>query len=91
MRVALERGGGGEELAAERQVVFLQLLLQRDRVRGDDQLALRVHRVDDARHKVREALAHAGARLEEQRLVAEIGGGHRPGHVLLLRAVLQPQ
>ena len=89
LRVGTERFDRLEQAPAERQVLRLDLLLQGDGVRRDDHLPRLIHRVDDAGHEVGEALAHAGAGLEEQHLVVTQGRGHGPGHLLLLRTVFE--
>ena len=74
----------------------MQLLLQADRVRGDDDAAARLASCrlvsagggQDGRHEVGEALADAGARLDDQVLAARDGVGHGLGHRQLLGPVL---
>ena len=86
-----EVGRGPEDFPANREILLLNLLLQRDGVRRDDQLAALVGGVNDARKKVGEGFADPGAGLEQQRLVIAHGGRDRLRHPRLLRAVLQVQ
>ena len=90
-RVGVELAHRLEQAAAEGQVHRLDLLLEGDRVGRDDQLPRLIHRMDDARHEVGEALAHAGAGLEQQHLVIAHRRGHGTPHLLLLRAVLEAE
>ena len=60
-------------------------------MRGDNQLPRLVDGVDDAGQEIGEGFADAGAGLEQQRLVGLHRGGHRAGHLLLFRAVLELQ
>jgi hypothetical protein len=54
-----ELGRRAEQPPAERQVLLLDLLLERDRVGRDDELPPAVGRMDDSRHEVGEGLADA--------------------------------
>ncbi len=85
----------GRELAGvdrrqQRDVLLDQLLLQRDRVRADDDPLLVPHGVVDRRQQVGEALAHAGAGLDQQVVPGRERRPHGLGHLQLLRAVLVP-
>ena len=80
------------------QVFLHQLLLQADRVSGDDDPPARLvlgrgGGSEDGRHQVREALAHAGAGLDDEVSGFLDGRRHGSGHGKLLAAVfvvLQP-
>ena len=63
-----------------------QLLLERDRVRGDDDLLLLLDGGQDRGHEVGEALAHSGAGLDDEMPRALDGPGHGLGHLELLAA-----
>ena len=58
-----------EQTPAQRQVLGLDLFLQRNRVSGDNHLPRLVHRVEDARHEVGQTLADAGAGFKEQNFI----------------------
>ena len=89
--IGVQLRGGAEDPAAERQILRLELLLQRNRVGGDNQLPRLVHGMDDAGQEVGERLADAGPGFEEQGLI----GLHRrrdgARHLFLLRAMFQLQ
>ena len=78
-----------QDLLEHRQVLLRELLLQVDRVRGDDRLLLVGHGIQDRRHQVGQALADARAGLDRQVLAAGQGLRHRHGHFLLLRPELE--
>ena len=76
----------GHHGSQERDVLAKQLLLQRDRVRGDDDLLLLLDGGQDRGHEVGKALAHAGAGLDDEMPRALDGPGHGLGHLELLVA-----
>ena len=78
-----------QRLLEERQVLADELFLEADGVRRDDDLQILLRRRHDGRDEVREALADAGAGLDEQFLLVFDGSGDRLGHVELLRARLE--
>ena len=84
-----EGGIGLKEAADEREVLRLELFLQGDRVRGDDQLAFLIDGVDDAGREVGEGFADASAGFKEERGVGLEDGGDGARHRLLLRAVFE--
>ncbi len=75
-----------EHLAHNRDVLAHELLLQIDRVGGNDPLAASLERKLCSRQKVGERFSDAGARLGHQRTRASESLGHRHGQRLLLRA-----
>ena len=76
------------EVRQRRQVVVDQLLLQVDRVRGDDRPALRAIRPQHERHQVRERLADAGTGLDHEPASPVQRLRHGSRHLHLLVAVL---
>ena len=56
---------------------------------GDDERPLAINRVEDAGDEVGQALAHASARLEKERLVRLQRHGDRTRHGSLLGAMIQ--
>ena len=93
-----EHGGelGGHHAPQERQVLGQQLLLEADRVGGDDHAAAARFRLvarrlfaggQDGGHEVGEALADAGAALDDEVMAVGDGVGHRVGHGQLFVAV----
>ena len=87
--VAGEGGIRLEKAADERKVLGLELFLQGNRVRRDDQLALLIDGVDDAGGEVGEGFSDAGAGFKEERGVRFEDGGDGARHRLLLRAVFE--
>ena len=80
---------GRQQLLHERDVLVEKLLLQIDRVGRDERLAVLRQRVENRRHEIGEALAHARARLDDEMRAVLAGLRHGGGHRLLLRAVLE--
>ena len=81
----LHRQNSGEH----RQVLFHELLLQIDGVRGGDGLFAVGHGEQNGRDEVANAFADAGARLDHQMLLRFERPRHSHGHLLLLRAILK--
>jgi hypothetical protein len=79
----------GNDRVEERQVLLEQLLLQRDRVGADDHPLASLDDAPDRRQQIGEALADAGAGLDEQMLAALHRGLDRRGHLELLRPRLE--
>lgn len=89
--VLLEGGYGLEELAADFEVFFTDLLLQGDGVAGDDKGSPGVDGVEESGDEVGEAFANAGSGLEEEGRVGFEGVGDGSGHVGLRGAVLEAE
>jgi len=88
---ALEHGGlevQAERLPEQGDVLGQQLLLQVDRVRGDDHALAVLQRPVYRRDEVGHGLARACAGLDEQVLAVVEGLGHGAQHLPLFRAVL---
>ena len=88
-RVSGERGCRFKKSAALGEVARLELFLQGNRVRGDDQLARGVDRVNEARHEVGERFTDARAGFKEERCVVLHRRGHGAGHGFLLRPMIE--
>jgi len=71
------------------QVLVGELLLEIDGVGADDGFLAVGRGEQDRRDQVRQALAHAGSRLDRQVLALHQGLGDGHGHLLLLRAILE--
>ncbi len=81
----------GHDALQERNVLADELFLQADRMRGDDDAALGGGTGGlDGGDEVREALADAGAGLDEEVAFPVDGGGDGLGHVELLGAGFEP-
>ena len=78
-----------QDLFQDRDVFIEQLLLQRDRLRGDDGFFLLLKRVKDGGHEIGDRFPDAGARLDHEMLllVERLGDGAR--HLLLFRAIFE--
>ena len=76
-----------EDLPHDRDILPHQLLLQIDRVGGNDPLAVGLEGKARGRQQVGQRFSHARARFRHQRRSADQGLGHRHRQFLLLRSV----
>ena len=79
----------GEHFAHDGDVLIHELLLQIDRVRGNDGLLLFLLRPQHARDEIRERFADARARLHHEMPALRQRRRYRHRHLLLLRAKLE--
>ena len=79
----------GEDLLHERNVFEHELLLQRDRVCGNDGLLFRANRVERGWNQIRERLSNTRAGLDHQMRSGFQGPGDGTRHALLLGAVFK--
>ena len=82
-------GEVGQHPGQHGQVLFRQLLLQVDRVGGNDGLFLPLQGEKNGRNKVGQRFSDAGAGLDGEMIPAHEGAGHGHGHLLLLRTELE--
>ena len=78
-----------QNLGQHRQVFPDQLLLQIDGVRGDDRFLVPRDSEKNRRNQIGQALAHAGAGLDDQIFPLFQRARDRHGHLLLLRAIFE--
>ena len=78
-----------EHLPHDRDVLENELLLQIDRVGGDDRLPVLLLRPEDRRDEIRERFPHARPRLDDEMPFLRQRLRHRDRHLLLLRPILE--
>ena len=78
----------GIDRLEQRDVLVDELFLERDRVRGDDDAFLVLHRVVDRRQQIGERFADAGAGFDEQMFPVGHRLSDRGRHLELLGAIL---
>jgi hypothetical protein len=78
-----------DELFDDGNVLRDELLLQIDRVRADDGLALLLQRKRDGRNEVGERFADAGGGFADEGVIAIQRRADELRHALLLRAILE--